>query len=607
VRERADSQEILFTATGTLCLLAAIDMLLSQLFIMFFDKSIDARILAFTPVAVALVAPLVGMLLGPRRGVVVTGAALGVSFGLAVLVRDPWLELSGAIVAVAVGMWWFALVAGSRSGRNASPLPVAVPAALAGELILRSVARSLPLDELPLPIAVIAVGALWLVLAMAGRAVIARPRRWVTTDLRGTVALFSLPFLFWVATQMALGGATIAGAAGLGRGTEGASSTFIGLVVAGCGVAAALLAPRRVPHRGIAAATAVALGTALVLAHLGIVSLAGGALLAFGVVLGAEVLVDVSTLEARVPLAVSLALGAGWLASTGATTLYYYRVEYQPALIAAVVVATFALALAIPGPTGGAHERAISGIAALALLVPAVALVTTPAATIATHAGPLRVMAYNVHLGYDDGDLPNLDAIASVIRREDPDLVALTEVPRGVPIMAGHDVIGQLAERLRMSFAFAPMMGDTYGLAVLSRLPIDDMRVVPLTQAPGSIDVARVALFVRAGGLTLVATHLGGDRIDLEVRSIIEAIGGTRGVIVAGDLNSVPESEAMRLFAQTGFTDLGAAQDAKTFPPSAPDRRIDYLWAVGATATGVRTVSTRASDHLPVVADITVP
>jgi endonuclease/exonuclease/phosphatase (EEP) superfamily protein YafD len=91
------------------------------------------------------------------------------------------------------------------------------------------------------------------------------------------------------------------------------------------------------------------------------------------------------------------------------------------------------------------------------------------------------------------------------------------------------------------------------------------------------------------------------------VRSIIDAVGQTRGVIVAGDLNSTPDSPQMQLFAAAGFTDLGAVANANTFPPERPDKRIDYLWGAGVTASTVRTIDTLASDHLPVVADVTVP
>jgi len=598
--------EIAFGAAGLLCVLISTGIFGSQLTLMFFDKSIDATLPALATYAATLLAPVLARPLGVRLSLAVTAGTLGLATATTALVRSEWVELIAAGVGVVVGAWWLSLYVGSRSSQRGSGPGIPMAIGIAAYFVLRAASRTVPIDGIPLPAAGIIVLGLMLGLGIAGRMALAAPRRWVTTDARGALGLLALPPLIFLSDVMTLNGAAIAGAGGLALGPAGVASTYVGALFAGAGIGCALALRIPAGARPFAAAAAVALGTGLVVAHLGPVSVVGGVPVAFGTVLGASVLVDSRAREARSPVLVASMLGLGWLIGIVGTEIYYLRFASEQVLVGMVALVVAALALAPSSPDLVRLRPAASyALAALAVVVPVATLATTPSPIVASHPGSFRIMAYNIHLGYDNVDVVAVDAIADAIRVESPDLVALTEVPRGVPIMGGHDLIGQLAERLRMSFAFGPMVGDVYGLAILSRVPIDEIHVERLARTDTS-DIPRVALFVKTAGLTLVATHLGGD-IPSEVRSIIDAVGPTRGVIVAGDLNSTPDSPQMQLFAAAGFTDLGAVANANTFPPDRPYKRIDYLWGAGVTALTVRTIDTLASDHLPVVADVTVP
>src|SRR5262245_20137112 len=76
------------------------------------------------------------------------------------------------------------------------------------------------------------------------------------------------------------------------------------------------------------------------------------------------------------------------------------------------------------------------------------------------HAAPvkktLRVMTYNIHVGVGIDKKLDLQRIADVINREQPDLVGLQEVDRGVKRTEGKDEIAELATMTQMHFAFAP-------------------------------------------------------------------------------------------------------------------------------------------------------
>jgi endonuclease/exonuclease/phosphatase family metal-dependent hydrolase len=82
-------------------------------------------------------------------------------------------------------------------------------------------------------------------------------------------------------------------------------------------------------------------------------------------------------------------------------------------------------------------------------------------------------------------------------------------------------------------------------------------------------------------------------------------------VVLAGDLNETPGGGAWRMLAD-GLVDGGAADNEPTFPAREPGRRIDAILSdPRITVAGWRVVGTdtarRASDHLPVVADLVLP
>src|SRR5690606_35586377 len=86
----------------------------------------------------------------------------------------------------------------------------------------------------------------------------------------------------------------------------------------------------------------------------------------------------------------------------------------------------------------------------------------------------LRVVSYNVQLGFTAGGSLNLEEVAAVLAAERPDIIALQEVPRGFLPAAGIDMIGWLQHTLDMPhLAFqSSSPGALHGNAVLSRYPI---------------------------------------------------------------------------------------------------------------------------------------
>jgi len=257
---------------------------------------------------------------------------------------------------------------------------------------------------------------------------------------------------------------------------------------------------------------------------------------------------------------------------------------------------------------------ALLAIALLALPLYRLATVQRPTEDAGRY--PLRVMTYNVHNGFDtSGDL-GLEALATVIEAEQPDVVMLQEIPRGMVIYGTTDALAWLAQRLGMRAHFAPTADALWGLGTLSRLPVVEDGATSLPPDDLLIRRGVQSIVVDSGAegqLTVVNTHFHHPQADsdvrvLQARAVVKAWQGTMPLVVGGDLNARPPTPEIQHFVEAGWQDVvevSGARPGYTFPSSSPYERIDYLWLSPDLAAAEVTVpSSPASDHLPVVATI---
>jgi endonuclease/exonuclease/phosphatase family metal-dependent hydrolase len=364
------------------------------------------------------------------------------------------------------------------------------------------------------------------------------------------------------------------------------------------------------PPQQLVALAAVVLGVALLAVRLPVLSLAGGAVLAAGAILAAAVLSDTAGRPARTPVTTVLALSFGWILFVVLAFGSYAYYAPPPVFWAAAGIVVIGLVAAAPLPGARLGAAGALLVATLAVLVPVVALVTTPESRVEERS-TLRLMTYNVHQGFDEGNVPGLDGLVATIAAEAPDVAVLQEVTRGWMITQQHDVLTVLAERLGMQYAFGPTIGETYGNAVLSRLPVTDVRTVSYPRQAALRHQPRGALLFRVADVLVIATHLdhiagASDVRQGQVRVLLDAWAGSRPAIVAGDLNALPGSPEMRMLADAGFRDLASAAgaDQPTSPARDPVNRVDYIWGIGVSGSQVHTVVSTASDHRPVVVNI---
>ena len=604
--------EVTFAVIGLLLLIADIRTFSSTFQQTFFGQSnTTLAIIATSVFATSFLAPIVGWRLGPKRSVGLSAAMLGIATLIATVSRNNIADLALSIVGIAGGVWWLALLHGSRPPERPSPLAIALPIAFSADLVLRAAFRTVPLVDVSLALAAPLVLVAALVFLAAGVGAMGGARTWTRPDGRGALALIALPALFLVAETGATNGAQVALAAGLGLGPEPPRATQLGMVLIGLGLAAGSLALSRRYPRGIAAAIACVAGAALLwYVHAPVVSLVGGLVLAAGLFIAAATIPAAPLKVTGSPAAVTLALALGWLVFVGTAFGFYAFWAYLPAVYAAIAVVAIAALLV----SGGALPpwRALPiALVPIVVGVPLLALLLTPQSpTIEDPRNTFRVMTYNIHQGFNAGQVPSLDMLVDVISRESPDVLVLQEVVRGWMIDEQHDALGVLAERLAMPYVFGPNIGDLYGNAILSRFPMTDIKRVHFAIQPSAKHQPRGAVGVHIGDVLIVTTHLDevADSSAIrqeQVRTILREWDGEKIAIIAGDMNAEPGDLEMSLFAEAGYGDLAEPAGATTTMDD-PQKRIDYIWGVGVIGSNPHTVmALGASDHRAVVVNVT--
>lgn len=236
----------------------------------------------------------------------------------------------------------------------------------------------------------------------------------------------------------------------------------------------------------------------------------------------------------------------------------------------------------------------------------------------------LRVMSFNVKHGIGLGKRPlaeNMARQAAILRREQPDLLALQEIDEGTQRVSGMRQTSWFAAELGMpAQAFAKFMdydGGEYGLAVLSRFADAESQRLVLPPGKREPRAACVHIITPRPGLRLafVCVHFDWLRRSAErvaqARALIARLDALQlPCIVAGDYNDVPDSETCALFRAAGFSLLPKANGPATFPGTR-GAEIDHVALRGTpgvrlVGAPIRILEEDASDHYPIVTEVRV-
>jgi len=119
----------------------------------------------------------------------------------------------------------------------------------------------------------------------------------------------------------------------------------------------------------------------------------------------------------------------------------------------------------------------------------------------------LRVATFNVHGGYSQFFDPNLERVAQLVELNGIDILLLQEVDTGRMASFGIDQVLWLSRRLHMEAAYYPQNEALQGVAVLSRVPIKEVRGLKLPSDGNQAAVMQVVLDPEQ----LVADPLGNE------------------------------------------------------------------------------------------------
>ena len=228
--------------------------------------------------------------------------------------------------------------------------------------------------------------------------------------------------------------------------------------------------------------------------------------------------------------------------------------------------------------------------------------------------GRLRIASYNIHECVGSDGRRDPARIAAVLREIDADIIGLQEVDARPGETSESMQVQYLASTLGHHAVAGPTLlraGGEYGNAILTRRPVLDVRRVDLTvyrrEPRGALDVD---LDIDGWTVRVLVTHLGllpGERRK-QVRRLLDRLGNHRSdvVVLCGDIN---EWFAVGRPLRWLHARLGRTATVPTFPSAFPVFALDRIWvhphaALAALTAHASPAARRASDHLPLLADI---
>lgn len=238
-----------------------------------------------------------------------------------------------------------------------------------------------------------------------------------------------------------------------------------------------------------------------------------------------------------------------------------------------------------------------------------------------TAPASIKFMSYNVHHcnppskpGFID-----VNAIASVIMREAPDVIALQEIDVNTVRSGKINEIAELSKKTGYhSFHFSKAIdhdGGYYGTALLSKHPLSDAETHKLPTDPvtgGEPRVLGLATVTLPGNkkIRVANVHLdfkGNTNGKLQMTEVNRILSDEKlPVIIGGDFNAVEGSVTINLLDNVFMRTCKNCPF--TIPVNKPNKAIDFIAYKPASAFSVinhKVIAERyASDHFPVLAEL---
>ena len=156
----------------------------------------------------------------------------------------------------------------------------------------------------------------------------------------------------------------------------------------------------------------------------------------------------------------------------------------------------------------------------------------------------IKVLTYNIQDGVDAIGRRNFDGQLGVLRQEQPDIVGLQESDTARITGGNADEVRFMASRLGYHSYYGPKTATgTFGIALLSRYPIEEARTFYLWSKGEQTAVIEARVVVGTMKLRVFVTHLGNYGPIAQQRDVLKHVPGERPVILMGDFNFTSDSE----------------------------------------------------------------
>ena len=221
----------------------------------------------------------------------------------------------------------------------------------------------------------------------------------------------------------------------------------------------------------------------------------------------------------------------------------------------------------------------------------------------------LKIATYNIHSGKDVNDRLDLEKTIDTLRETGAEIIGLQEVERHSWRTGFVDQAERIAEGLGMDYRFEAglkIWPFEFGNALLSKYPIRDVERIDLPSTRENRVGLLATLDVQGQDVQVLVTHLGlkqQERADHVQKLVDKLANSDQPFLLIGDFNNTADAQELKpllkTLRQTANTPL------VTFPGEG--EQIDHIFVSKQFEVhGVSTLPSTASDHLPLIADLTI-
>jgi endonuclease/exonuclease/phosphatase family metal-dependent hydrolase len=211
----------------------------------------------------------------------------------------------------------------------------------------------------------------------------------------------------------------------------------------------------------------------------------------------------------------------------------------------------------------------------------------------------VRVFTYNIRQGYDDAGERNFDGQIDLIRTKSPDILGLQECDTARIAGGNADVVAYFADRLDMYSYYGPSpLAGTFGVALLSRYPIENAHTFYLFSFGEQVAVIEADISIGGQTYKVYVTHLGNSGPIFQQEQLLKLMRTQENVIAMGDFNFRHYEEQYKITVAE-YDDAYIHAVTKEIPADFDiEERIDHIFVSQGTTVGhVEYLNQPESDH----------